>query len=156
MLLAEEQADLSWCEPYAALGQFGVLRTPFREGELREALAPVPRNGNESTVSIGSFRLYGDKGQLEGEGGSVSLTPTEFRLVHYLIEHRGSPVSSDQLLEDVWGWPPGTGSGEVVRAHVRNLRAKVRQLDGGQELIRNYPRRGYAIPPELEVRASSL
>jgi len=83
--------------------------------------------------------------EVRGQRGTVSLTPTEFRLLMYLAERSGHVVSSAELLERVWEFYPGTGSSELVRSHIRNLRAKLRRASGGRELIRTTPRRGYRL-----------
>ncbi len=76
---------------------------------------------------------------------SVQLTPTEFRLMHYLAQRRGTIVSAEELLEKVWEFYPGTGSSELVRSHVRNLRGKLRDATGGSGLLQTVPRRGYRL-----------
>jgi DNA-binding response OmpR family regulator len=75
----------------------------------------------------------------------VKLTPTEFRLFAYLMERADTPISLDELLENVWGHLPGTGAAEVVRAHVFNLRHKMAALGGSARLLRTLPHRGYCL-----------
>ena len=45
----------------------------------------------------------------------------------------------------VWEFFPGTGSSELVRSHVRNLRNKLRTVTGGADLVQTVPRRGYRL-----------
>ncbi len=73
------------------------------------------------------------------------MTSTEFRLMEYLAQRQGVIASSEELLEKVWEFHPGTGSSELVRSHVKNLRAKVRIAAPGRELIQTVPRRGYRL-----------
>ena len=59
------------------------------------------------------------------------------------MERRGTVVTAEELLEEVWGFFPHTGSGDMVRSHMRNLRRKIAKVARGREVIRTLPRRGY-------------
>jgi DNA-binding response OmpR family regulator len=128
------------------IGRDALLSKPFRPEELEEALqpllgaatAPAPR-----TLSGGGLSLDRGLFALAGEAGTITLTPTEFRLLEYLMERPGVVVSADELLEKVWGFFPHTGSRDIVRTHMRNLRAKIRHTTAGREIVRTLPRRGY-------------
>ena len=61
------------------------------------------------------------------------------------MEKPGLILSTEELLVRVWGFHPGTGGSEVLRAHVRNLRRKLRRLPGGTELLVTVPRIGYRL-----------
>ncbi len=54
----------------------------------------------------------------------VGLTPLEFNLIHYLVQHEGKAVSRDELLNMVWGYDYDGGS-NVVDAMMRSLRKKL-------------------------------
>ena len=128
------------------IGRDALVSKPFRPEELEQALqpllgaatAPAPR-----TLSAAGLSLDRGLFALTGEAGSVTLTPTEFRLLEYLMERPGVVVGADELLEKVWGFFPHTGSRDIVRTHMRNLRAKIRQTTAGRETVRTLPRRGY-------------
>ncbi len=96
-------------------------------------------------ISIGDLALDRSSHELRGDGATVQLTPTEFRLMSYLVQRRGSIVPAEELLEKVWEFFPGTGSSELVRSHVRNLRNKLRTVTGGEDLVQTVPRRGYRL-----------
>jgi len=61
------------------------------------------------------------------------------------MERADTPISLDELLENVWGHLPGTGAAEVVRAHVSNLRRKMAVLGESARLLRTLPHRGYCL-----------
>jgi len=73
------------------------------------------------------------------------LTPIEFRLLQYLASSRGNIVSAQDLLEHIWNYTQATASTEVVRSHLKNLRAKVRRVNDNQDIIETVPRRGYRL-----------
>lgn len=55
---------------------------------------------------------------------TLSLTPQEFALLRYLIQHPGQALSRDQLLDAVWG-PQYQGGARTVDVHIRRLRAQL-------------------------------
>lgn len=97
-------------------------------------------------VRLGRVALISDQTLTYG-ARSVRLTPTEFRFARYLARWPGQPVAVADLLEHVWRYPQGTAGGEVVRAHVRNLRAKLRDAGIPPDLIRTHRRAGYSFEP---------
>lgn len=78
----------------------------------------------------------------------VKPTPVEFELLQFLMRHAGKVFTTEQLLQEVWRYPPGTGSQEVVRAHVRNLRAKLEPNPRQPIYLRTIGRFGYTITAE--------
>jgi len=62
-----------------------------------------------------------------------------------MMEHANQALSPQHLLEAVWDYPPHTGDPDLVRAHVRNLRAKLEQSANEETLIRTIHGVGYMI-----------
>ncbi len=60
-------------------------------------------------------------------GKTVELTPTEFRLLRYLVAHPNRPLSRSTLIEAVWGYASDVGSDRTVDVHIRHLREKLEQ-----------------------------
>lgn len=87
---------------------------------------------------------------LSAGGGKGALTPTEHRLLAYLMERPEVVVSSEELLEAVWGFYPGTATPAVVRVHLSNLRRKMATLKC-EHLLQTLPHRGYRL---LQERSS--
>jgi two-component system OmpR family response regulator len=137
-------ADLFPVDP----GRDEIVTKPCEGKEIRRAVektldaAGGPR---PEVISIGNLALDLNSHELRGDSVTVQLTPTEFRLMCYLVQQRGSIVSAEELLEKVWEFFPGTGSSELVRSHVRNLRNKLRTVTGGADLVQTVPRRGYRL-----------
>jgi two-component system OmpR family response regulator len=125
-----------------------IVVKPCDGKEIRHAVEKTLNSAHHAgpaTLMFGEISLDGSSHELRGDGVSVQLTPTEFRLIQYLAQRRGTIVSSEELLEKVWEFFPGTGSSELVRSHVRNLRGKLRIATGGAELVQTVPRRGYRL-----------
>jgi len=101
------------------------------------------RAGSLSLDPVG--RLLGWRPPGAGQGRQLHLTPIECRLLQEFMEKPGLALSTEELLVRVWGFYPGTGGVEVLRAHVRNLRRKLRRLHEGAELLVTVPRVGYRL-----------
>jgi len=102
------------------------------------------------TLNLQSFELrIGDKTQL--------LTQVEFELLSFLMRHPGRVFSYEQLLQRVWGYPPGVGSPALVRVHIRNLRQKIEPDPSHPIFLQTVRGHGYtirAMPPEAQVASS--
>jgi two-component system, OmpR family, response regulator len=57
-------------------------------------------------------------------GVEVSLSPTEYNLLRYLLVNQGRVVSKLQILDHVWNYDFG-GDGGVVETYIGYLRRKV-------------------------------
>ena len=138
----------------------GLVTKPLQGGalarEVARLLAARPSRPREAELlRVNGLTLDGVTRQLLfAEGGALSLTPTELRLVRYLMARPGEFVSLDELLEQVWGFTADTGSPEVVRSHVSNLRRKLRAMGEDPQLLRSIPYRGYGFVIERAVASS--
>jgi len=72
----------------------------------------------------------------------VELSPTEFRLLAYLLRHQGSVLTRTQLLEHVWG-RGYAGQSQVVETYVSYLRRKLHRF--GPPLIHTRRGVGYTL-----------
>ena len=79
-------------------------------------------------------------------GQPVSLLPMEYRLLEFLMLHRGRPVTRAMLLEQVWGFDfdPHTN---IVETHISRLRGKM-TAPGARPLITTMRGCGYVIGAE--------
>lgn len=121
---------------------------------VRALLCCVQRSAKAGTVLYASeldFDVV--RRPLPFRGRSVQLTRFESLLLEYLMRRPGRAVPIEKLLERVWGFEPGTGAPEVVRAHVRNLRCKLQSIGADRDLIANLPGRGYVLDAPTDVPA---
>lgn len=106
---------------------------PFKPAELlarvRALLRRTHRDEDQSAIlEVRDLKLDTDTYQVYRGEEPIQLTATEYRLLHYLMTHANQPLSPQHLLTAVWDYPSGTGDPDLVRVHVRNLRAKI-ELD---------------------------
>ncbi len=127
----------------------GLVTKPIdRAGLAQEISRVLAARGREdgALLRVGTVTLDRTNQQRVFAGGqTIGLTPTELRLLSALMERAGEYVSPQTLLQQVWGFPPETGGAEIVRAHISNVRRKLRTLGEDPRLIRSIPYRGYAF-----------
>jgi DNA-binding response OmpR family regulator len=123
---------------------------PFELAELRARVHALLRRGARSKqpsrqLQLGNLRLDSDTYQAHVRDQTVQLTTTEHRLLRYFIENADQALSLSHLLQAVWEYPEDAGDPDLVRAHVRNLRAKI-EIDPDRKYIRTIHGVGYMIP----------
>lgn len=82
---------------------------------------------------------------------SVELTPIEFKLLSELVRHEGQPLSSNELLESVWG--SGYETDSLVKWHISRLRRKLSAAMNRPELGMIVTRRGYGYAYQEQAAA---
>ncbi|MBK8021340.1 MAG: response regulator transcription factor [Chloroflexi bacterium] len=122
---------------------------PFELPELRARISAVLRRGKrdsrgEMVLELDGLRLDSDTYRAYVNDDTIQLTSTEHRLLRYLMEHPNQALSPSHLLQAVWEYPPNTGDPDLVRAHVRNLRAKL-ERSAQRRYIRTIHGVGYMI-----------
>jgi DNA-binding response OmpR family regulator len=128
-------------------GLDAVVVRPCPSEEVVRALAPLlEARARSDLLPLGSAYFHRPSREVRGPGGVATLTPVEASLVEHLARRRGMTVGARELLREVWGFPEGVGSSELVRAHMHNLRLKLRQVTGGESVIQTVPRQGYRLP----------
>lgn len=83
--------------------------------------------------------------------GKVRLTPVQYELLHHLMCHPGEIFSPGRLLDEVWDYPSDTGSPDLVRVHIKNLRERVEINPSAPDFIRTVPGYGYTVGRSAEL-----
>jgi|GEM_PF-1692497 len=99
-------------------------------------------------LSVGSLCLNAQTFQVSLPDKTARLTPVEFELLYFLMSHPGQVFTAEQLLREVWQYPPATGSPELVRVHIKNLRSKIEPDPKHPSYLRTIGRFGYTIRAE--------
>jgi two-component system, OmpR family, response regulator RpaA len=136
-------------------GADDYLTKPFNLEELQLRIAAILRRVKKepaasplNTLQIRNLAL--DKSTFLVTTGQkkVKLTPIEFDLLYHLMMHPDEVFNSDRLLQEVWDYPSESGSPDLVRMHIKNLRSKIEPNPSQPEYILTIPRRGYTISSE--------
>ncbi len=122
---------------------------PFELAELRARIHALLRRSTRDSesgavIQLQDLKLDSDTYQVDIKGSRIQLTATEHRLLRYLMENPNRALSPGHLLQVVWEYPPDTGDPDLVRAHVRNLRAKIEKA-ADRKYIRTIHGVGYMI-----------
>jgi DNA-binding response OmpR family regulator len=92
---------------------------------LRRSYGDLAIRGSAGRVRFGDVEIDLERLLVRRAGRPVDLTPTEFRLLRYLVAHPGRPTSRQALIEAVWGYESEIGYERTVDVHVRHLRQKL-------------------------------
>lgn len=126
-------------------------RPQFKEQEL----SPNSTAGDENRpplaspshcLSVGSFMLDTRTFELHTpQRGKVRLTPLQYDILYHLMTHPGETFSPARLLDEVWDFPSGKGSPDLVRVHIKTLRERIENDPRAPTFIRTIPGLGYTI-----------
>jgi DNA-binding response OmpR family regulator len=115
------------------LGADDYVVKPYRLRELLARIRALLRRAyGELAAPVSGGRLrFGDveldleRLQVVRAGKPVELTPTEFRLLRYLVSNPERPFNRSDLIETIWGYDSDIGSERTVDVHIRHLREKL-------------------------------
>lgn len=126
---------------------------PFSPSELVSRIKAVFRrirpSLSEKVLEFSGIFMDITSHKVTRDGTDVHLSPTEFGLLRYLMEHPGRVFSREQLLDSVWGHDIYVEL-RTVDVHIRRLR-KALNYDGKQpDLVRTVRSAGYALEENPE------
>ncbi|HEY4590011.1 MAG TPA: winged helix-turn-helix domain-containing protein, partial [Thermoanaerobaculia bacterium] len=108
-----------------------------------------PANSTPQSSPPGAaFRLDEERRQITYFGRSLELSRYEYKLLGVLLKRPGRVYSRDELLELVWDAPEASLD-RTVDAHVKNLRAKLRDIRPDVDPIATHRGMGYSLKEGL-------
>jgi len=93
---------------------------------LRRTGVPTPEE--EAVLHVGDLEMDEDSHEVRRAGVEVDLSPTEFKLLRYLMLNSGRVLSKAQILDHVWQYDWG-GDANIVESYISYLRRKIDTLE---------------------------
>jgi two-component system OmpR family response regulator len=133
-------------KPFSVEALVARVRAVLRRtaGDRGLATEADGQEDTQATLRVADLELDEDHWTVRRSGIPVELSPTEFRLLAYLMRNQGLMLTRRQLLDNVWGWEYA-GQSQVLETYVSYLRRKLDPL--GPPLIHTQRGVGYSLRP---------
>jgi len=115
------------------LGGDDYVTKPFSLEELTARIRAVLRRSSgeldsRSMLTFADLELDEESHEVRRGGSLVSLSPTEFKLLRYLLLNAGRVLSKAQILDHVWQYD-FRGDDSIVESYISYLRRKVDSIE---------------------------
>ncbi len=155
LFLTAKAKDEDKIEGFRAGGDDYLVK-PFNMQELELRVKAILRRAGpdkveDNTVNeviVGNVVLDCRTFKVATPHQTILLTNVQFDLLYHLMSHADQVFNSQQLLQDVWDYPRDTGSPELVRAHIKNLREKIEPAPADPIYIKTIQGHGYSFSSE--------
>lgn len=123
---------------------FVVKPCSMRLLEAHIAMRLLPKA--DAVESFGAFSVNANTRTVIYKGMPISLTPSEFNILFFLIKNRGEYFTADEIYEKIW-CAPSLGT-TTIRTHLSSLRRKLKAAMPETDIIRTEFNKGYCFTGE--------
>jgi two-component system OmpR family response regulator len=129
------------------VGGDDYVTKPFSLEEVVARIRAVLRRthhieDDSSVLRYSDLELDDDSHEVRRSGQPVELSPTEFKLLRYLMLNAGRVLSKAQILDHVWQYDWG-GDANIVESYISYLRRKIDSIDDAD---------GQRLPPLIHTK----
>ena len=146
-------ADDYVAKPFSPRELVARVRGVLRRAGRPTAAAASSSSAPSATIASGPIVVDEGRMQVRYYGRALELSRYEFGLVKALATRPGHVFTREALLDRVWGGD-SESMDRTVDAHVKTLRAKMKQVAPGLEPIRTLRGSGYALEEDLPATPS--
>lgn len=97
----------------------------------------------DAVETFGSFSVNANTRTVKCGNTAVSLTPSEFNILFFLVKHKGRYFTADEIYEEIWCAPSLHTT--TIRAHLSSLRRKLKEALPAADIIRTEFNKGYCF-----------
>jgi two-component system KDP operon response regulator KdpE len=129
---------------------FGIQELLAR---IRAALRRIPASGESDrrVFSDGELEIDFEARRATVNGNTVRLTPKEFDLLKFLVDHPNKPIQHRKLLQTIWG-PDYGDEVEYLRVFMNQLRKKIEPEPSKPRYLLTEPWVGYKFAAPQQVK----
>ena len=118
----QKGADIYLTKPFAPKELLARIRALLRRITHHQS-----QHDQEQVLSAGDIVLNDDTHEIMVRNTPVNLSPNEYDLLRYFLQHPNEAVSKETLLQAIWGYDTDEDA-NLVRVTVRRLRSKIEEV----------------------------
>jgi two-component system, OmpR family, catabolic regulation response regulator CreB len=140
-------ADDYVAKPFSPRELVARVRTVLRRLQKGAAAPASVATTQTAAAPAHGFAVDDERKQIRWHGRALDLSRIEYRLLKVLVERPGRVFSRDELMQRAWD-DPAAAFDRTVDAHVKMLRAKLREIDAAADPIVTHRGLGYSLREE--------
>lgn len=127
------------------------LTRPFTPRRLAGMVRKLLDGRRDYVLRLGSLTLDRRTRLVMAPKGLIHLTPKQFQLLDYLLQHAGTLLTRKQIMQEVWD-TTYLGDTRTLDVHIRWLRESIEEDPANAHFIRTFRGRGYCLDIEGPVQ----
>lgn len=131
------------------LGADDYISKPFRVRELMARIKSVLRryskDSADGVVTLGNVTINTNEAKVYKNGEDIILTAMEYRLILTLLNNRGSILTRNKLLEEIWDVEGDFVNDNTLTVYIKRLRNKIEDDPANPTIIKTIRGLGYQI-----------